>query len=221
MARVLMVEDDVYLARAVAVALRAVGYEVETVAHGNALRETTDRFHPDLAVLDVRLPSGPDGFALARQVRAEVGIPVLFLTAADALEDRLAGFEAGGDDYLVKPFAMAELLARIHVVLRRNGRLASPIIEIRDLVIDDSTRTATRAGEKVDLTPTEYSLLWTLARDPGRIFSKLQLLSLVWRFDQYDPNLVEVHTSSLRRKLEAFGPRLIHTERGVGYVLRP
>jgi DNA-binding response OmpR family regulator len=116
---------------------------------------------------------------------------------------------------------MAELLARVHVVLRRNGRLASPIVEIRDLVIDDSTRTATRAGEKVDLTPTEYSLLWTLARDPGRIFSKLQLLSLVWRFDQYDPNLVEVHISSLRRKLEAFGPRLIHTERGVGYVLRP
>ncbi|MHB8467852.1 MAG: response regulator transcription factor [Acidimicrobiales bacterium] len=217
-ARLLVVEDDEHLARALSVSLGAAGYEVRTLHDGASLAEASE-FHPDLAVLDVMLPNGPDGFAVARHMRA-LGVGVLFLTAADALEDRLAGFASGADDYLVKPFAMSELMARIRAVLRRSGRLTSPLIEVRDLVIDDANRVVTRGGKVVDLTPTEYSLLWTLAREPGRVFSKLQLLSLVWGFDQYDPNLVEVHVSSLRRKLGPFGPRLVHTERGRGYVVR-
>ena len=218
--RILVIEDDEHMARALSVALSAVGYEVETLADGITLDAATTRFHPDLAMLDVMLPQGPDGFALARHLRA-LGTPVLFLTARDGLQDRLAGFDAGADDYIVKPFAMAELLARTRAVLRRSGRLTSPIVEVRDLLIDDANRTVTRGGEPVEVTPTEFNLLWTLAREPGRTFSKLQLLSLVWGFDQYDPNLVEVHVSSLRRKLEALGPRLVHTERGQGYVVRP
>jgi DNA-binding response OmpR family regulator len=148
------------------------------------------------------------------------GIPVIFLTAADALQDRLTGFEAGGDDYVVKPFAMAELLARVRALLRRSGRLDSPVIEIRDLLIDDSAKQAFRSGASLDLTPTEFELLSVLARSPNEVYSKGQLLSQVWGFDAYDPNLVEVHMSALRRKLEAHGPRLVHTVRGRGYVFR-
>ena len=145
---------------------------------------------------------------------------MLFLTAADAVEDRLRGFEVGGDDYLVKPFAMAELLARIRALLRRTGRETSATRQVRDLMIDEASRTVHRAGVQVDLTGTEFDLLWALARNPGATLSKVQLLSQVWGFDLYEPNLVEVHVSALRRKLEAHGPRVIHTERGRGYVLR-
>ena len=215
-----MVEDDEHLSRALTVALGAVGFDVETMPDGHALTAAVERFHPDLALLDVMLPKGPDGFALARQLRA-LGVPLLFVTAADALDDRLAGFAAGADDYVIKPFAMAELLARASAVLRRSGRLVSKVVEVRDLVVDEANRTVTRAGTSVELTDTEFNLLWTLTRRPGRVLSKVQLLSLVWGFDQYDPNLVEVHVSSLRRKLEALGPRLVHTERGRGYVVRP
>jgi DNA-binding response OmpR family regulator len=145
----------------------------------------------------------------------------VFVTASDSLEDRLAGFEAGADDYLPKPFALAELLARVAAVLRRAGRLVSPVLAVRDLVIDEQQRVVSRAGTVVPLTSTEFDLLSTLARSPGRIFSKGQLLALIWGFDQFAPNLVEVHVSSLRRKLDTGQVRLIHTERGRGYVLRP
>ncbi|HMC42833.1 MAG TPA: response regulator transcription factor [Acidimicrobiales bacterium] len=215
-----MVEDDRTARGSVDAALTQMGYSVLTRPTGEDLDEVLSNFRPDLAIIDINLPAGPDGFALARQVRASAGIPVLFLTAADGLESRLSGFEAGGDDYLVKPFAMAELLARIRAVLRRSGRLQSSVLEIRDLVIDEGAKTAVRAGHTLELTPTEYELLCALARTRGKAVSKTQLLSLVWGFDAYDPNVVEVHVSSLRRKMEEHGPRLIHTERGRGYVLR-
>jgi DNA-binding response OmpR family regulator len=163
---------------------------------------------------------GPDGFEVARQVIALAGIPVVFLTAADGLDDRLAGFDAGGDDYIVKPFAMAELLARVRAVLRRSGRGNSAVVEIRDLLVDDNAKQAIRAGTTLDLTPTEFELLSVLAHAPDQVFSKGQLLSQIWGFDSYDPNLVEVHVSALRRKLDAHGPRLVHTVRSRGYVLR-
>ncbi|HEX3622018.1 MAG TPA: response regulator transcription factor [Acidimicrobiales bacterium] len=219
--RVLVLEDDVSMRDALAMVLTAADFEVRTLTDARDLADTVDVFRPDLAILDVSLPRGPDGFEVARTLRAALGIPVVFVTAADSLEDRLHGFEAGADDYLVKPFAMAELLARSRVALRRAGRLASPTYEVRDLVVDEANRVAIRAGTHLPLTKTEFDLLCVMARRPGTVFSKVRLLSLVWGFEEFAPNLVEVHVSALRRKLESAGPRMIHTERGAGYVIRP
>jgi DNA-binding response OmpR family regulator len=157
---------------------------------------------------------------MARLLRGSSDLPLLFVTAADSVHARLEGFNAGGDDYLVKPFSMAELLARIHALLRRTGRLASDVRQIADLVIDEGARTVMRAGIAVPLTRTEFDLLDALAQRPGQVLSKIQLLTRVWGFEAYGANLVEVHVSALRRKLEAHGPRLLHTVRGTGYVLR-
>ena len=220
-ARVLVVEDDDPIRSALDVSLRSEGYEVRAEPDGTRLQQVADTFRPDLAVLDVRLPVGPDGYAMARTLRASSDLPVLFLTAADGLEDRLAGFAAGADDYLVKPFSMAELLVRVQALLRRAGRLASAVRQVGDLVIDEGARVVMRAGNKLDLTRTEYELLSILAQHLGQVMSKVQLLTHVWGFDAFDTNLVEVHMVALRRKLEAHGPRLVHTVRGMGYVLRP
>lgn len=218
--RVLVVEDDAPIRSALELALRGEGYEVCAEPDGCSLGEVVEAFRPDLAVLDVRLPVGPDGYALARTLRGSGDLAVLFLTAADAVEDRLAGFEAGGDDYLVKPFSMAELLARAQALLRRAGRLSSNTWQIGDLVVDDGARSVARGGVPLELTRTEYDLLAMLAQHVGKVLSKTQLLTSVWGFDAYDTNLVEVHMSALRRKLESAGPRLIQTVRGAGYVLR-
>ena len=219
-ARVLVVEDDDPIRSALDVSLRAEGYEVRTERDGSRLQGVLEAFRPDLALLDVRLPAGPDGYAMARILRGTSNIPVLFLTAADGLDDRLAGFEAGADDYLVKPFSMAELLARVQALLRRAGRLVSAVRQVDDVVIDEGARTVIRGGVKLDLTRTEYQLLSILAQHTGQVMSKVQLLTGVWGYDAFDANLVEVHMSALRRKLEAHGPRLVHTVRGMGYVLR-
>jgi DNA-binding response OmpR family regulator len=219
--RVLVVEDDPTVRTSLERALESDGYAVASVPNGNDAAQLAATFRPDLAVLDVRLPEGPDGLAIARRLKADGTIPVLFLTAADTIDDRLAGFEAGADDYLVKPFAMAELLARVRAVLRRSGRLVSSVIQIEDVIVDENARTVTRSGDPIELTRTEFDLLLTLFRRQGQVLSKSQLLTLVWDFDAYDPNLVEVHMSSLRRKLEAHGPRVIQTVRGVGYIARP
>lgn len=219
-ARVLVVEDDAPIRSALGVALRAEGYEVQAEPDGTNLDQVMERFRPDLAVLDVRLPAGPDGYAMARILRGSSDLPVLFLTAADGIDDRLAGFQAGADDYLAKPFSMAELLARTQALLRRAGRLASAVWQVGDLVVDDGARVVMRAGHKLDLTRTEYGLVSLLAQQPGQVHSKVQLLAQVWGFDAYDSNLVEVHMSALRKKLETHGSRLIHTVRGMGYVLR-
>jgi two-component system OmpR family response regulator len=218
--RALIIEDDATLRKGVRAVLDRSGYDVLALADGCELAQVVDRFRPDVAILDVRLPDGADGFALGAWLRANSDVPIVYVTAADALEDRLRGFELGADDYLVKPFSMAELLARLRAVLRRSGRLSSLTIEVRDVVIDESTREVRRSGRLIELTKTEFDLLSTLARSRNRVLSKTQLLTEVWGFDQYDPNVVEVHVSALRRKLEEHGPRLIHTERGSGYVLR-
>jgi two-component system OmpR family response regulator len=218
--RLLVLEDDSSLREAIESVLAATGYDVRSLENALGLDGAIDDFRPDLAILDVRLPTGPDGFSAGRRIRAALGIPIIFVTAADSLEDRLHGFQVGADDYLVKPVAMAELLARTRAVLRRAGRLQSPTWEVRDLVIDEANRVAHRAGARLDLTGTEFDLLCALAREPGRVLSKVALLAMVWGFE-FQPNLVEVHVSALRRKLEAVGSRLIHTERGKGYVIRP
>jgi two-component system OmpR family response regulator len=218
---VVVVEDDRSLATALRIGLRRAGYDVTVLADGSGFDELVERFRPDLALLDISLPAGPSGFELAAAWRARSDAPLLFITASDSLSDRLAGFDVGADDYVVKPFALAELIARVRAVLRRSGRLTSSVVEVRDLVVDEGLRLVTRAGRPMPLTPTEFDLFATLARHPGQVFSKGQLLSLVWGFDQFDPNLVEVHMSALRRKLDNDTTRLIHTERGRGYVLRP
>lgn len=218
--RVLVVEDEAAVRDAIEIAFRGEGYDVRAEPDGSSLEKVTREFRPDLAVLDVRLPVGPDGYTMARMLREADDTPVLLLTAADNLDDRLTAFQAGADDHLGKPFSTAELVARAKALLRRAGRLGPSVVAVGDLVVDDSTRSVTRAGQPIDLTRTEYDLLTMLVRHPGQILSKQQLLVQVWGFDAFDPNIVEVHMSALRRKLEAHGSRLIHTVRSVGYILK-
>jgi two-component system OmpR family response regulator len=215
---VVVVEDEEPVRVAVVRALRTDGFAAVGFADACDVELLLARA-PDLAVLDVMLPGG-DGFALARELRARRDVPVLFLTARDAIADRVAGFELGADDYLVKPFALEELLARVRAVLRRTGRIGA-VLEIGDLLLDESAGAVTRDGAPVELTPTELRLLAFLMRHRGRVLSKDQLLTQVWGYDAYDRNLVEVHVSALRRKLESSGPRVIHTVRGLGYSFSP
>jgi two-component system OmpR family response regulator len=219
-ARVLVVEDEPSLRTAVTRALRDSGYAVLALDDGDGFAEVLVDFRPDLALLDVMLP-GRNGFELARQLRSSTACPVIFMTARDDVRDRLTGFEVGADDYVVKPFVLEELLARVTAVLRRSGRLRSQVIQVDDLIVDEPCGTARRGGAELGLTATELRLLGFLARHRGRTVSKTQILTQVWGYDDYDPNLVEVHVSALRRKLEAHGPRLVHTVRSLGYVLRP
>jgi two-component system, OmpR family, response regulator len=219
-ARILLAEDEDAVREPVASALRAEGLEVEAVADGAVAAERAATFRPDLAVLDVMLP-GEDGFTLARRLRATDELPIIFLTARDAVADRLAGFDAGGDDYVVKPFVLEELLARVRALLRRSGRTQSAVLAVGDLVVDEPAGSVVHAGTTIPLTATELRLLGFMARHPGQVLSKLQLLTQVWGYEHYDPNVVEVHVSALRRKLEAGGgPRILHTVRGLGYALR-
>ena len=218
--RVLVVEDNRPVRTSLEVALREEGYQVCACSDASGVQRVVDQFRPDLAILDVHLGTGPDGYSTARLLRGQSSLPVIMLTAADTVAERLEGFNAGADDYLIKPFSMAELLARVEALLRRSGRVTSAVRQIGDIIIDDAARTVLRGAEKLDLTRTEFDLLAVLTRHPGQVLSKVQLLTQVWGFDAYDVNLVEVHMSSLRRKLEAHGPRLIQTVRGVGYVVR-
>ena len=216
--RLVLVEDEEPVRQAVERALRREGIAV-TGFSDYPDPDLVLAAAPDLAVLDVMLPSG-DGFGLARALRSARDLPIVFLTARDAVEDRLEGFELGADDYLVKPFALEELLARVRAVLRRTGRL-SAAIEAGDVVVDEQAGLATRAGFPLELTPTELRLLAYLVRQRSLVLSKHQLLTQVWGYDAYDPNVVEVHVSALRRKLETQGPRILHTVRGLGYRLDP
>jgi two-component system, OmpR family, response regulator len=214
--RVVVVEDDDAVRSAVEQALRSEGLAVSGFADytdADAILATA----PDLAVLDVMLPHG-DGLQLARQLRTRRDLPIVFLTARDAIEDRLAGFELGADDYLVKPFALEELLARVRAVLRRTGRLGAPL-EAADTIVDEQAGLASRRGHDLALTPTELRLLAFFIRHRGMVLSKHQLLTQVWGYEAYDPNVVEVHVSALRRKLERHGPRILETVRGLGYRL--
>ena len=216
-ARVLVLDDDETIRVAVATALRADGFVAEAAPDGTDLAERLEAFRPDLLVLDWMMP-GPSGIRLLPLVRSRSDAAVIMLTARDEVDDRLRGFAEGADDYVVKPFTMAELIARTSAVLRRRGRLPQTIA-VGDLVVDPDATTARRAGSSLDLTATEFRLLRLFAESRGRTLSKAQILTQVWGYDDYDPNLVEVHLSALRRKMEAHGPRLIHTVRGLGYRL--
>jgi len=216
--RVAVVEDEDAVREAVVRALRGEGFLVAPFGDGAGAAEILAHA-PDLAVLDVMLGT-VDGFALATELRARRDLPVVFLTARDSVADRIAGFQLGADDYLIKPFALEELLARVRAVLRRSGRHTAPI-EAGDVLVDEIAATAMRAGRLLELTATELRLLAFLVRHRGSTLSKDQLLTQVWGYDAYDPNLVEVHVSALRRKLEQHGPRVIHTVRGLGYRYGP
>ncbi|MGN6409404.1 MAG: response regulator transcription factor [Curtobacterium sp.] len=216
-ARILVVEDDDSLRAAVVTTLRAEGFSVAEVGDGRSIAADLDRTAPDLVLLDWMLP-GPSGILLAARIRARSDAAVVMTTARDELDDRLRGFAEGADDYVVKPFAMAELVARVTAVLRRRGRVPS-VIEVGDLVLDPDGSTVRRAGVLLDLTATEFRLLRFLAESRGRTVSKGQITTQVWGYEDVAPNLVEVHLSALRRKMEAHGPRLVHTVRGLGYRL--
>lgn len=216
----LLIDDEAAVRQDLAVAFRGEGYCVRVEPDGSALREVAEEFQPDVAVVDLRLPVGPDGLAMARMLRQADDVPVLILSSVDSLEGRLAAFDAGAEDHVAKPFSTAEVVARTQALLRRAGRLASGPLRVADIVIDDSTHTVSRSGEPVNLTSIEYDLLLLLARRANRILSKPHLLAKLGDVDAYDPNIIEVHVSALRRKLEAHGPRVIDTVRGVGYVLR-
>jgi len=228
-ARVLVVEDSEVIRGAVVDALGDAGFRTVGHADGDGLEETLRGLRPDLVVLDVMLP-GRDGFALLEVVRARSDAGIVVLTvgddllddgvARDGLDDRLRGLDSGADDYVVKPFLVAELVSRVRAVLRRRGRVPD-VLALGDLVVDDAAGVATRAGTELELTATELRLLRYLADQRGRTVTKNQILTQVWGYDAYDPNLVEVHVSALRRKLEAHGPRIVHTVRGLGYALRP
>jgi two-component system, OmpR family, response regulator len=217
-AKVLVVEDAEAIRTAVGIALEQAGCTVRARPDGDELERDLADFGPDLVLLDLMLP-GRDGLALLDVVRRTSGAGIVLLTARDGVEDRLLGLRSGADDYVVKPFVLAELVARVEAVLRRLGRLRTRL-EVGDLVVDVDGRQVTRAGQRIELTATELDLLIFLAGRESRVVGKSQLLAAVWGYDDYAANLVEVHVSALRRKLEAHGPRLLHTVRGAGYVLR-
>lgn len=218
-ARVLVVEDHKAIRQIVLTALRAEGMAVTGLPDGTEFETTLETFRPHVIVLDWMLP-GRDGPALAAVARRRCDAGLMMLTARHTVPDRLLGFEAGVDDYLAKPFEIAELVARIRALLRRLGRI-SQVVEVDDLVIDPDAGIVFRAGQQVELTATELRLLCYLADHRGRVLSPTQILTQVWGYEEYADNLIQVHISALRRKIEAHGPRLIHTVRGLGYVLRP
>lgn len=215
-ARIMVIEDEPLLRESIAAALTEAGFTVEAHPDGHRFAERVAAFRPDAAVLDVMLP-GATGLTLARQLREGSDAAIVFATARDAVPDRLDGFDAGADDYLVKPFVLAELVARLRAVLRRSGRLVSRTVQIDDLLVDEDAGQVLRAGRPLALTATELRLVIYLARNRGRVLSKTQILTQVWGYDDYDPNLVETYVSTLRKKLESDGGRLIHTVRGIGY----
>jgi DNA-binding response OmpR family regulator len=218
MARVLVIEDAEAIRIAVESGVVADGHEVLARAEGVHLEKDLAEFRPDVVILDVMLP-GRDGFALLEAIRLRSRAGVVMLTARDGIDDRLRGLTTGADDYVVKPFVLAELVARVNALLRRMGRIPTALM-VGDLVVDPDAVTVRRGDATIDLTATEFKLLRYLAEHRGQVLNKSQILSAVWGFDAYDPNLVEVFISALRRKLEEHGPRLLHTVRGMGYVLR-
>jgi len=218
--RILLVEDEAQIADFVTRGLSEEGYAVVTASDGPSAWHELQGETWDLVLLDWWLP-GEDGLTLLRRFRRnDRTTPVLFLTARDALAERVEGLNAGADDYLTKPFAFEELLARIRALLRRQDRAAGLVLRYGDIEADAATQRARRGGHPLALTAKEFALLVLLLRKPGTVFSRSRIFESVWgdRFDGLS-NTIEVHVKELRRKLEQFGPRVIHTRRGRGYVL--
>ena len=221
--RILVVDDERSIVDAVATALRYEGFEVHEADTGRRALEAAESLRPDLMVLDVMLPD-LDGLEVTRRLRRDgLRVPVLFLTARDATEDKIAGLTVGGDDYVTKPFSLAEVVARVRAVLRRvtAGAGDDSVLRFADVVLDEETHEVWRGGVPVHLTATEFNLLRYFMLNPRRVLSKAQLLDHVWHYDfDGQDNVVETYVSYLRKKLDRLGPPLIHTVRLVGYALR-
>jgi two-component system, OmpR family, response regulator len=223
--RVLVVDDEPSITDLVALALRYEGFTVEKAGTGRAALASVGRFKPDLIVLDVMLPD-LSGLDVLRRLSSEGRrVPVIFLTARDATEDKVHGLTVGGDDYVTKPFSIEELVARIRAVLRRNGNgdgaERGSRLAFADLELDDDAHEVRRSGQLIDLTPTEYRLLRYLLANAGRVLTRNQILDHVWDYDfGGDARVLETYVSYLRRKVDCFEPPLIQTVRGVGYVIR-
>src|ERR1700730_14476420 len=221
--RVLVVDDEANLAEVVTMALRFQGFTVQSAGTGREALAAVARFKPHLMVLDVMLPD-MEGFEVATRLGAQrAGVPIIFLTARDATEDKVRGLSGGGDDDLPTPSSLEELVARIRTILRRTGQATaeSSRLVFEDLELDEESREVTRAGTLVELTPTEYRLLRYLMLNPRRVMTRAQLLDHVWNYDfGGDGRVLETYISYLRKKLDAHGPSLIRTVRGVGYALQ-
>jgi two-component system response regulator MprA len=221
--KILVVDDERAVRESLRRALELEGYEIELAEDGReALERLAAESQPDVLVLDVLMP-GVDGLEVCRRLRrAGSRLPVLMLTARDAVENRVAGLDAGADDYLTKPFALEELLARIRALLRRSGDGAGEVLRFADLELHPGTREVRRGGELIELTRTEFSLLELFLRNPRQVLTRSIIFERVWGYDfGYGSNSLDVYVGYLRRKTEAGGkPRLIHTVRGVGYALR-
>jgi len=221
--RVLVVDDEENVTHLVSSALRFDGFETITADNGPSALVAVAEADPDLVVLDVMMP-GMDGLGVLQNLRAAGSqVPVIFLTARDAATDRIGGLRAGADDYVVKPFSVEELLARVHAVLRRSvpdeGR--EGVLHVADLELDENSHEVTRGGVEVHLTATEFELLRYLMRNERVVLSKAQILDRVWKYDfQGQSNIVELYIGYLRKKVDSVDPKLIHTVRGAGYVIK-
>ncbi|WP_304437775.1 response regulator transcription factor [Sciscionella sediminilitoris] len=223
--RVLVVDDEPAIAELVAMALRYEGWQVDAATDGVTAIQLARRLGPDIVVLDVMLPD-LDGREVLRRLRADTaGLPVLFLTAKDSVEDRIAGLTAGGDDYVTKPFSLEEVVLRLRALLRRTGITAltsGAQLVVGDLCLDEDSREVARGGEPIQLTATEFELLRFFMRNPKRVLSKAQILDRVWSYDfGGQANIVELYVSYLRKKIDVGREPMIHTMRGAGYVLKP
>ena len=224
--RVLVVDDEHNLTELLSMALRYEGWEVKSAGSGMAAVRAAREFEPDAVALDMMLPD-MDGLEVLRRMREHNDrIPVLFLTARDAVEDRIAGLTAGGDDYVTKPFSLEEVVARLRALMRRTAVMATQdedsTLVVGDLSLDEDSHEVIRAGATINLTATEFELLRYLMRNPKRVLSKAQILDRVWNYDfGGQANVVELYISYLRKKVDAGREPMIHTMRGVGYVLKP
>ena len=222
-ARVLVVDDEPNITELVAMALRYEGFSVKTAASGHAALNAVTQFSPALVILDIMLPD-IDGIEVLRRLNSSGNkIPIIFLTAKDATEDKVHGLTIGGDDYVTKPFSIEELMARVRVVLRRHGSAGpeSGKLTLADLELDDEGHEVRRHDHVIDLTNTEYRLLRYLLINSGRVLTRSQILDHVWHYDfGGDASVLETYISYLRRKVDRYDPPLVQTVRGVGYVLR-
>ena len=221
--RVLVVDDEPNIVDVVTMALRFQGFTVESAGTGASAIAAVGAFKPDLIVLDVMLPD-MEGFDVAQRLGAQhARVPIIYLTARDATEDKIRGLTLGGDDYVTKPFSLEELVARIRSILRRSGatKPETSRLAFEDLELDDDTREVTRGGELIELTATEYRLLRYLMLNPRRVLTRAQLLDHVWDYDfGGDARVLETYVSYVRKKIDQLGPPLLHTIRLVGYSLR-
>ncbi|WP_396641753.1 response regulator transcription factor [Microbacterium sp.] len=223
--RIAVVDDEQMLTDLLSMALRMEGWEVKTAASGYEALQLVRDFEPDALVLDIMMPD-LDGMAVLHRLRQSGDdVPVLFLTAKDAVADRVAGLTAGGDDYVTKPFSLEEVVARLRGLMRRAGSAftdeAEPILRVADLSLNEDSHEVERAGNQIELTATEFELLRFLMRNPRRVVSKAQILDRVWNYDFGGrSSVVELYISYLRKKIDAGHPPLIHTVRGVGYMIK-